>query len=272
MDEELLEGGRQTVSVARLRDTVRRPLHRNSEFVHAVLRHLEAVGFTGAPRLLGVDEAGREVLSFIEGQVHVAEPERPEPRLSDAQLASAARLIRRFHDATAGSELAGGEEVVCHGDLGPHKTVFDGDEAVGLIDWDDGVAPGGRLDDLTHAVWCFVDVGEHGGPVEEQGRRVRLMCDAYGWDEPALVIDEIAALLRRARDRHAAAGSGKAVAIFEDLMAWMAEHRSALKAAAEAHRSPRPRQAELQATPLGTSTRSAAETPLSFLRERAGSR
>jgi len=32
----------------------------------ARLRHLEAVGFTGAPRFLGIDAAGREVLSYIE--------------------------------------------------------------------------------------------------------------------------------------------------------------------------------------------------------------
>ena len=89
-----------------------------------MLRHLEAVGFTGAPRILGGDEAGREVLSFIEGDVHVAAPDSPDPRLSDAQLASAAKLIRRFHDATAGSVLAGPEEVICHGDLGPHNTVL----------------------------------------------------------------------------------------------------------------------------------------------------
>ena len=47
-----------------------------------------------------------------------------DPRLSDAQLACAAKLIRRFHDATAGSVLAGPEEVICHGDLGPHNTVL----------------------------------------------------------------------------------------------------------------------------------------------------
>jgi Phosphotransferase enzyme family len=183
MNEQRLEGGRQTRDAVRAGETVRRPLHRNSEFVGAVLRHLEAVGFTGAPRFLGVDDAGREVLSFIEGEVHVAAPGEQEPRLSDVQLASAARLIRRFH-ATAGSELAGGEEVVCHGDLGPHNTVFVGDEAVGLVDSDEGVAPGPRLVDLAHAIWCFVDVGESGGPVEEQGRRIRLMCDAYGWADP----------------------------------------------------------------------------------------
>jgi hypothetical protein len=231
MEEQRPEGGRQTAGVVRMRDTVRRPPHRNSGFVRAVLRHLEAVGFMGAPRVLGVDEAGREVLSFIEGEVHVAAPGEPEPWLSDAQLGSAARLIRGFHDATAGSELADGKEVVCHGDLGPHNTVFVGDEAVGLVDWDEGVAPGARLVDLAHAVWCFVDVGESGGPVQEQGRRIRLMCEAYGWDDPGAIVDEIAALLRRARDRHASAGRRRAVAIFEELMRWMADYGEALTAA-----------------------------------------
>jgi hypothetical protein len=224
VDERLLEGGRQTAGIVRVGDTVRRPLHRRSDFVHAVLRHLEAVGFSGAPRLLGVDEQGREVLGFIEGEVDAAP-------LSDARLASAAGLIRGFHDATAGSDLAGGEEVVCHGDLGPHNTVFVGDEAVALIDWDEDVAPAPRVVDLAHAVWCFVDVGESGGPLDEQGRRVRLMCGAYGWDNPVAVIDEIDALLRRARDRHVRAGRPRAVAVFDDLIAWMATHGAALRRA-----------------------------------------
>jgi aminoglycoside phosphotransferase (APT) family kinase protein len=225
VDEQALEGGRQTAGLVRVGDTVRRPPHSRSEFVHAVLRHLEAVGFHGAPRLLGMDEEGREVLGFIEGEVHVTP-------LSDARLESAAGLIRRFHDATAGSDLAHGEEVVCHGDLGPHNTIFAGDEAVGIIDWDEDVAPGPRLVDLGHAVWCFVDVGESGGPLAEQGRRVRLMCDAYGWEDPIVVIDEIDALLRRARDRHLQADRGRAVAVFEELIGWMAVHGPALRRAA----------------------------------------
>jgi phosphotransferase family enzyme len=61
---------------------------------------------------------------------------------------------------TAGSPLADGQEVVCHGDLGPHNFVFDGDAAVGIIDWDASVGPGLRLVDLGHAVWCCADVGE----------------------------------------------------------------------------------------------------------------
>jgi aminoglycoside phosphotransferase (APT) family kinase protein len=125
----------------------------------------------------------------------------------DARLVSAARLIRSFHDATVGTPLAGDEEVVRHGDLGSHNIVFDGDEAVALIDWDEDVGPGARLADFAHAVWCCADVCEDEVDVSAQGRRVRLMCDAYGWQDAGAVLDEITARFRRARDTHAAAAA-----------------------------------------------------------------
>jgi hypothetical protein len=40
---------------------VRRPAGPHSPLVHALLAHLESVGFEGAPRFLGIDESGREV-------------------------------------------------------------------------------------------------------------------------------------------------------------------------------------------------------------------
>jgi hypothetical protein len=96
MDEwrEAFHGGRQTVGITRIGDTVRRPRHARSDLVHAVLRHLEAAGFDGAPRLLGIDEDGREVLTYIDGKTI----DRSPVSLSDGRLVSAAQLIRRFHD------------------------------------------------------------------------------------------------------------------------------------------------------------------------------
>jgi hypothetical protein len=85
--EQALRGGRQTVGIVRVGDTVRRPRHARSDFVHAVLRHLDAAGFDGAPRLLGIDEHGREVLTYINGETIDSSP----ARLSDARLVSAAR-------------------------------------------------------------------------------------------------------------------------------------------------------------------------------------
>src|ERR1700744_5732327 len=127
-----------TRGVVRVGSTVRRPLHDRSSYVQAVLGHLAAVGFHGAPRFLGVDEQGREILTYIEGEVLDGTP----TLLPERRLRTAASLLRGFHDATAGTPLAGGGEVVCHGDLGHHNTVFRDERAVGLIDWDDGVGPG----------------------------------------------------------------------------------------------------------------------------------
>ncbi len=222
--EQALAGGRQTESIVRIGQTVRRALHERSDYVHALLRHLEAVGFDGAPRLLGIDEQGREVLTYLPGEVIIRTP----ARLSDARLDSAAHLIRRFHDTTAGSSLAGDQEVVGHGDLGPHNLVFNGEAAVGIIDWDASVAPGSRLVDLGHAVWCCADVAEEVVSIGEQARKVPRMCDAYGWAEVDLAVGEIDDRFRRARDQHARAGRTRGADIFDRKVRWMDQKTAAL--------------------------------------------
>ena len=60
--QELLAGGNVGVAV-RVGDTVRRAAGPWSRSVDAVLAHLEKVGFEGAPRALGYDEEGGQVLS-----------------------------------------------------------------------------------------------------------------------------------------------------------------------------------------------------------------
>jgi hypothetical protein len=225
--EQQLTGGAQTAGVVRVGATVRRPLHHRSDYVHQVLRHLERVGFTGAPRYLGIDGQGREILSYLEGKVLVGSP----VRMSDERIISSGLLVRRFHDATAGTALAADQEIVAHNDLGPHNIVFEGNEAIGIIDWDDGIAPGGRLVDFAHAVWCCADVCEHEIQVGEQARKIRLMCEAYGWFTQAAVVDEITARFRRARADHARHGRDQGAVIFAEMVQWMEDHGPALKAA-----------------------------------------
>src|SRR5215475_1260166 len=59
--------GRVSRGVVRVGDTVRRPMPADSDYVHGLLAHLEHCGFVGAPRFLGVDSRGREIVSYIEG-------------------------------------------------------------------------------------------------------------------------------------------------------------------------------------------------------------
>jgi hypothetical protein len=98
---EVLRGGyTNDGQVVRMGDTVRRPWRETSPATQALLDHLERAGFEGAPRFLGRDEDGREVLSYVPGRAAI-EPHEPWA-LSDGALVSVARLLRRFHAAVAG--------------------------------------------------------------------------------------------------------------------------------------------------------------------------
>ncbi|MFI0484924.1 phosphotransferase [Actinomadura sp. 9N215] len=177
----------------RVGDTVRRRPAARSPFVHRLLGLLERAGWDGAPRWLGMDEQGREVLSFVDG--HVAwEPVQPAGIGGEESLARVAELVREFHDLTAARDLAGGEEVVCHNDLSPKNTVYRdlgaGLRPVAFIDWD-LAAPGRRIHDVAHVCWQYVGLGPDIVDVGEAARRVRTVCDAYGPVDREALIDVI---------------------------------------------------------------------------------
>ena len=65
-NEEILTGGNVS-TVYRSGDTVQRELKPDSPKIHKLLKHLENKGFSYV-KFLGIDEKGREILSFIEGQ------------------------------------------------------------------------------------------------------------------------------------------------------------------------------------------------------------
>src|SRR5215475_8249763 len=125
--------------VVRDGDTVRRNPSPNAAFVHALLELFAQHNWTGAPRLFGVDSAGREILSFVPGYA-AWEPDQPAEVRCDESLAAVAALVRHFHDLTAGSTLAGTEQVVCHNDLSPKNTIYrdlgHGLRPIAFVDWD----------------------------------------------------------------------------------------------------------------------------------------
>jgi hypothetical protein len=190
MKEVRLTGGRITTAVVRVGDTVRRPVKPNSHFVRTLLTLLHERGFDAAPRYLGSDEHGREVFSFLRGDV----PPELDAAIPDKTLAAAARLIRQFHDATAGSEIAGDSAVVCHNDLSPCNFVFRKGLPVGIIDFD-AAAPGQPLQDVGYALFLWLNLGTDGRPPDDQARRMKLFCRAYGVDAGPEVIDAIIAVV-----------------------------------------------------------------------------
>lgn len=192
MDEQVLPGGFVT-AVVRVGDTVRRMPPEDPGFVRTLLGLFERHGWAGAPRFLGTDDRGREVLSFIDG--HVAwEPVQPLSVTSDESLAALARLVREFHDLTAGTPLAAGAEVVCHNDLSPKNTVYRdtgaGLSPVAFIDWDIA-APGERVHDIAHVCWQYLDLGPSVADPAAASRRMRLICDAYGLADRGALLETI---------------------------------------------------------------------------------
>jgi hypothetical protein len=191
MHEVLLHGGLTNAGrVTRVGNTVRRP--RASAATWALLDHLERVGFDGAPRFLGVDDRGREMLSFIPGEA-VIEP-YPEWALTDDALVSVAELLQRYHDAVASFDAGGRtwpdfvppqfrDGLVSHNDPNLDNVIFSGGVAVGLIDFD-LASPGSAVWDVACAARLWAPLrDERDTPEELRGRsleRLRIFADAYG--------------------------------------------------------------------------------------------
>ena len=183
MREEPLTGGRNASEVVRAGATVRRAREPGSEFAARVLGYLESAGYPYAPRYLGVDDRGRDILTYIPGRT----TDHPSQR-ADGAYARGGAMLRELHDLTAGHPLAAGRECVLHGDPGPFNTIFDGGTPVAFIDWT-SCRPGDRLDDLGYMAWTWCVLSEGNVPIDDQARHLRELRDAYGPVGPETLLD-----------------------------------------------------------------------------------
>lgn len=160
------------------------------------MSHLEAAGFDAAPRALGYDARGRQVLEYVDGPIaHTL----PAMDLQDLRRVGA--LIRDLHHACASFRPppaaewqvlipADHDELICHHDLAPWNLVCARDRWV-VIDWD-GAGPGTRLWDLAYAAHGFVGMAAGNDP-HHDAHRLRVLADGYGLDpgERSLLPDQI---------------------------------------------------------------------------------
>jgi hypothetical protein len=193
-DVELSGGGR--TAVHRRGNVVLRDTGQWTPAVHALLRHLEAVGFEAAPRLVGSGIApdGREMLTFIEGDFV-----QPGPWTIDG-AAALGRLLRDLHGATStfraapeaawfpwhGRHLGGTAKVIGHCDVAPWNIVARDGLPVGLIDWE-FAGPVDPLVELAQLCWLNAKlhddiVAELEGlpPLAERARHLAAIVDGYG--------------------------------------------------------------------------------------------
>lgn len=255
MPEEIPLSGGNITPVVRVGETVRRTPGPWTPAVHALLRHLEAVGFEGAPRPLGFDDQGREALCFIDGVAGFFSRDevRPPNLWSDEVVINAARFLRRYHDATIGfvppTDAAwqlvypdhSRHDVICHNDFAWYNCIFRDGRLHALIDFDTA-GPGPRAWDVAYAAWRFVALGPGPTPLSDQGPRLKRFCDAYGLGDRAgfvdVIRDRIDASRRMVRDGAAAGHSGYRAllaegghieGIDEDLR-WVERHAAELQA------------------------------------------
>ena len=239
MIELPLPGGNFSAAV-RVGDTVRRETGPWTPAVHALLRHLEAVGFDGAPRVLGEDERGREILSFVEGDVPHDWP-TPAYVWTDEAIHGIGALVRRYHDACASFVAPAaahwrlGEphgEVICHHDVAPWNTVFRDGLPVALIDWD-FAGPGTRLWDVAYAAWRYVPLyapermDDVGADPTACAHRLAVLCDGYGLTDRTGLLDTVVRRMQAMHDTLFGGGTPTTIRLVAE-----GHHRTALEDAA----------------------------------------
>jgi hypothetical protein len=165
----------------RVGDRVHRATGPWTPAVHALLEFLGS-RLPGVPRVHGFDGSGREVLDYLPGRVVDIDTER----LTDRQIVSLVRWTRELHTVVAGFTHPGPwrmfpidrPTLVGHNDIAPYNACFEGDELVGVFDWDLS-GPTNPLAELAFIAWncvpLWVDIG-----ASLAAQRVSLIASTYG--------------------------------------------------------------------------------------------
>jgi Phosphotransferase enzyme family len=193
--EIVLRGG-MVSSPVKSGDTVRRTAGEWTPVVQELLAHLERKGFAYTPRPLGIDEKGREILSYLPGD-SVHRPWIPVLK-TDKGMRQVARMIRLYHEAIVdfrppvdmpwriGPVAMRPGQIIRHGDLGPWNTLWQGDKLTALIDWD-LAEPADKIVDVAQMAWYFVPLRAERGWREagfsdrpDFWHRLDVMVEEYG--------------------------------------------------------------------------------------------
>ena len=193
-NERRLFGGLVENRVVQVGETVRRPAGPWTATVQELLGHLQTKGFP-APAPLGLDDQGREVVTFLPGAAAL----RPWPAflLTLDGMRQAASLLRMYHTAVAGfvpssnlwchgEQDIAPEEIVLHGDFGPYNLIHDGQHLTGVIDWD-LIRPGLPVEDAAFAATQLVplrpdEIAQEIGflSIPDRASRLAAFAEAYG--------------------------------------------------------------------------------------------
>jgi Ser/Thr protein kinase RdoA (MazF antagonist) len=189
-------------------DTVVKPGGPWAASVHGLLLHLVEKDFAGAPTPLGIDEHGRQVLTFVEGETIGAQRPWPDWVYADDTLDQVADWMRAFHDAMEdfapprdavwrmGGRWVPGQ-IVGHNDAAPYNAVWRSRRLVGFIDWD-FAGPATREWDLAYVALSWVPLHARSVAAAEgftafsaRAERLRRLLTRYGWEGDAAAFVEL---------------------------------------------------------------------------------
>ena len=191
-----LTGGREG-KIFKIGNLVSRPLNPWTPTIHAYLNHLHSQGINFVPKPHSINQqTGIEQVSFVEGEVCTYPLNKAFS--SQTALISAAKLLRKMHDASVGflNQLAGDEvwmlpkfepaEIICYADYAPYNVVVKNAQVVGIIDFDT-CHPNTRIWDIAYAIYRWApinrpDADDVFGTADEHISRAKIFCDSYGVD------------------------------------------------------------------------------------------
>lgn len=199
------EPGRQVILHG---NTVTRPTGWWTSAVHALLKHLEAGEFPYSPRVIDIDDRGREVLTFIPG---LSGKDGWARIVDEHGLSRFAMLLRAYHDAVrtfhpspdavwaCDNEDPQNSDLICHGDFGPWNIVWQENQPVGILDWD-FAGPGPAIDDVAYALEYAVPFRDDETALRwlcydrppNRHRRMELFANAYGLPNTHGLVEQVA--------------------------------------------------------------------------------
>lgn len=236
INEEVLGGA--TNHVVKIGDTVHRQAQGGS-MVHLYLQYLEKAGMTGVPCFLGIDEQGREILSYVVGKTADDYKDYGHPCLhSDQAICDMALFMRKLHDLSVGflptakehgwtnPHLQGMEyETICHGDAAIWNFSLINDRIAGMFDFDQA-CPGTRVWDLAITIFSAVLPScydyDHAKHADDTRRRLKLFFNAYGMNCPDNIILQTADRIQIWCDEEAA--RGKESVHYQNVVAYLRAH------------------------------------------------
>jgi hypothetical protein len=204
IEVELTGGTANPGGIVRIGETVRRPRHPASEVVQSFLGHLHASGVGKVPQPMGFDESGREVVSYIPGQVahppFGSDGSLPEWATRDELMIEVAELQAQIHQAadnfmpppdvewatTGGGYFpaSAAGNLVCHNDICVSNVVVEDGRVAGIIDFD-YLKPVDRLFDIAVAARHWVPLIPPGDRPQgwqdaDEASRFSTFCQIHG--------------------------------------------------------------------------------------------